>query len=99
MALVNMKELLRQAEAGGFAVGSFSVANMECVRGVLQAAEENHAPIIMQIAAPLTAIWVFKRKNSGTPINAPLPKQMSCRFVRLKRTFVFTAFKSFGTGT
>ena len=50
MALVNMRSLLRQAEAGGYAVGSFSVANMECIRGVLQAAEELRAPVIMQIA-------------------------------------------------
>ena len=50
MALVNMKELLRQAEAGGFAVGSFSVANMECVRGVIRAAEECAAPVIIQVA-------------------------------------------------
>ena len=45
-----MRTLLAEAEKGGYAVGSFSVANMECVRGVLQAAEENHAPVIMQIA-------------------------------------------------
>ena len=50
MALVNMRSLLRQAEAGGFAVGSFSVANMECIRGVVQAAEACKSPIIMQIA-------------------------------------------------
>ncbi len=39
MALVNMRELLKEAEAGGYAVGSFSVANMECIRGVIAAAE------------------------------------------------------------
>lgn len=50
MALVNMRSLLRAAEEGGYAVGSFSVANMECIRGVIQAAEETRAPIIMQIA-------------------------------------------------
>ena len=37
--LVNMKELLASAEAGNYAVGSFSVANMEMVLGALQAAE------------------------------------------------------------
>lgn len=50
MALVNMRDLLRQAGAGGWAVGSFSVANMECIQGVLQAAEECRAPVILQIA-------------------------------------------------
>ena len=48
--LVNMKDLLRDAQEGGYAVGSFSVANMEMVRGVIAAAEEAKAPIILQIA-------------------------------------------------
>ena len=42
--LVNMKELLADAQKGNYAVGSFSVANMEMVLGVLQAAEELKAP-------------------------------------------------------
>lgn len=48
--LVNMKELLEAAENGNYAVGSFSVANMEMVLGALQAAEELNAPLILQIA-------------------------------------------------
>ena len=48
--LVNMRDLLADARVGGYAVGSFSVANMEMVLGVLQAAEELHAPVILQIA-------------------------------------------------
>lgn len=39
------------------------------------------------------------KKNSGTPMSAPLPKQISCRFVRLKATFVLTFVRSLGTGT
>ena len=45
-----MRELLRDAEERGYAVGSFSVANMECIRGVIQAAESCRAPVILQIA-------------------------------------------------
>lgn len=48
--LVNMRDLLADARVGGYAVGSFSVANMEMVLGVLQAAEELRAPVILQIA-------------------------------------------------
>ena len=48
--LVNMKELLADAEKGNYAVGSFSVANMEMVLGIIKAAEELNAPIILQIA-------------------------------------------------
>ena len=45
-----MKTLLADAEKGNYAVGSFSVANMEMVLGVIKAAEELNAPIILQIA-------------------------------------------------
>lgn len=48
--LVTMKELLTKAEKENFAVGAFSVGNMEMVMGVLRAAEELDAPVILQIA-------------------------------------------------
>lgn len=48
--LVNMRELLAAAKKERYAVGSFSVANMEMVLGVIRAAEELQAPIILQIA-------------------------------------------------
>jgi hypothetical protein len=53
----------------------------------------------MQMTAALVQMLPFKRKNSGTPSAAPLAKQINCLFVRLNMTFVFTAVKSFGTGT
>lgn len=48
--LVNMKDLLLDAQKRNYAVGSFSVANMEMVLGVIKAAEETNSPIILQIA-------------------------------------------------
>jgi hypothetical protein len=54
---------------------------------------------IMQIVATLALAWLLMRKKSGTPRVAPLPKQMSCRFVRLNMTLDLTAFRSFGMGT
>lgn len=75
--LVNMKELLADAEKGNYAVGSFSVANMEMVLGVLKAAEELKAPVILQIAevrlkqSPLEVIgplMVAAAKNAPTPV-------------------------------
>lgn len=50
MALVNMKELLNKAEEGNYAVGAFSIANMEMIMGAIKAAEELNSPIILQIA-------------------------------------------------
>lgn len=75
--LVNMKELLADAQKGNYAVGSFSVANMEMVLGVLHAAEELKAPVILQIAevrlkqSPLELIgplMVAAAKNAKTPV-------------------------------
>ena len=47
--LVNLKDILNIAEKDGFAIPAFNVYNMETVMGVLKAAEESRAPIIMQV--------------------------------------------------
>ena len=47
--LVGLKEILDMAEKGGYAIPAFNVYNMETVMGVLEAAEEAKAPIIMQV--------------------------------------------------
>ena len=48
MSLVTTKQLLLDAQAGGYAVGAFNVENMEMVQAVIAAAEELHSPVIMQ---------------------------------------------------
>ncbi|MBQ6898470.1 MAG: ketose-bisphosphate aldolase [Clostridia bacterium] len=45
-----MKDLLIRAEKENFAVGAFSVGNMEMVMGVIRAAEKLDTPVILQIA-------------------------------------------------
>ena len=47
--LVNLKYVLDLAEKDNFAIPAFNVYNMESVMGVLKAAEEMKAPIIMQV--------------------------------------------------
>lgn len=47
--LVNLRYVLDLAEKGNFAIPAFNVYNMESVMGVLKAAEEMKAPIIMQV--------------------------------------------------
>lgn len=47
--LVNLKHVLTLAEKGNFCIPAFNVYNMETVMGVLKAAEETKAPIIMQV--------------------------------------------------
>ena len=77
MPLVNMAPLLQKAREGGYAVGSFSVANMEMVLGVIKAVEETKSPAILQIAevrlnhSPLEVIgplMVAAAKNSTVPV-------------------------------
>lgn len=48
MALVPITELLKGAEAGGYAVGAFNCNNMEIVQAIIAAAEAEKAPVIMQ---------------------------------------------------
>lgn len=48
MSLVTTKQMLLDAQKGGYAVGAFNVENMEMVQAVITAAEELHAPVIMQ---------------------------------------------------
>lgn len=47
--LVTLKEILQMADQGGYAVPAFNVYNMETVVGVIEAAEEAKAPVILQI--------------------------------------------------
>lgn len=48
MPLVTTKQLLLDAQAGGYAIGAFNVENMEMVQAVVAAAEELHSPVILQ---------------------------------------------------
>lgn len=48
MPLVTTKQLLSDAQKGGYAVGAFNVENMEMVQAVIAAAEELKSPAIMQ---------------------------------------------------
>ncbi|MEI6577917.1 MAG: class II fructose-bisphosphate aldolase [Eubacteriales bacterium] len=77
MPLVNMNELLLEAQQGDWAVGSFSVSNMEMVIGILKAAEETESPVILQIAevrlkhSPLDLIgplMVSAAENADVPV-------------------------------
>lgn len=46
--LVNLKTILDIAEKGKFAIPAFNVYNMENVMGIIRAAEEMNAPVIIQ---------------------------------------------------
>lgn len=48
MPLVTTKQLLLDAQKGGYAIGAFNVENMEMVQAVVEAAEELKSPVILQ---------------------------------------------------
>lgn len=48
MGLVSIAELLAQAEAREYAVGAFNCNNMEIVQAIIEAAEAERAPVILQ---------------------------------------------------
>lgn len=77
MPLVTSREMLKNAQAGGYAVGAFNVENMEMVKAVIQAAEELRAPVMLQ-TTPSTvgygtvetyaAIVAAEAKKAGVPV-------------------------------
>ncbi len=48
MSLVTTAEMLKKADANGYAVGAFNVENMEMVMAVIKACEEMRSPAILQ---------------------------------------------------
>lgn len=48
MNLVPVKDILLEAQRGKYAVGAFNTNNMEIVKAIVEAAEEEKAPVILQ---------------------------------------------------
>ncbi|KXG75196.1 Fructose-bisphosphate aldolase [Fervidicola ferrireducens] len=51
MPLVTSKEMFKKAYEGGYAIGAFNVNNMEIIQGIVEAAKEERAPLILQVSA------------------------------------------------
>jgi len=51
MPLVTSKEMFKKAYEGQYAVGAFNVNNMEIIQGIVEAAKEEQAPLILQVSA------------------------------------------------
>jgi fructose-bisphosphate aldolase class II len=51
MALVTTTDMFKKAYAGGYAIGAFNVNNMEIIQGIMEAAGEEKAPVILQVSA------------------------------------------------
>ncbi len=75
--LVNLKEVLALAEAGGYAIPAFNIYNMETVMGIIAAAEEAKAPVIIQCYSRLftkdegyyaSALAIAAAKKASVPV-------------------------------
>ena len=51
MALVTTKEMFAKALNQDYAIGAFNVNNMEIIQGIVDAAKEEQAPLILQVSA------------------------------------------------
>lgn len=51
MSLVNTKEMFEKAYKNKYAIGAFNVNNMEIIQGIMGAANELSAPVILQASA------------------------------------------------
>ena len=77
MAYVNMREMLRGARQGRYAVGAFNIVDAATTLAVVQAAENRRAPVIIQTsvktvklygAGPLAAMIRAAAKASSVPV-------------------------------
>lgn len=77
MPLVTVKELLDNAEKGGYAVGAFNCNNMEIVQAIVAAAEAENAPVIIQASQGaikyagleyIVALVNISAKNTKVPV-------------------------------
>ncbi len=50
MGLVNLREMLSDADTQRYAVGAFNVVNLESLQAILEAAVEKRSPVILNIA-------------------------------------------------
>ena len=48
MALVTTKQMLKDAQKGGYGIGAFNANNMEIIQAIIETAEEEKSPVIVQ---------------------------------------------------
>ena len=83
-----------------------NLASMKCLkitysgipsRSYIARKKNGSIMMIMHMAAKLMFPVFRKRKYAGIPIAAAIEKQISCRFVRLKKILDLTLVRSLGT--
>ena len=88
--LASLQTLLRRALDGGYAVGAFNVYNLEGVRAVVQAAQAQQSPVMLQLhpgalqhgGAPLVALCVEAARLATVPVVVHLDHSASSEDIR-----------------
>jgi fructose-bisphosphate aldolase, class II len=101
MPLVTAKDLLAHADAEGYAVGAFNAINMETAQAIIQAAEEENSPVIVQVTQTtlaytepeeLTAVILALVNKAKIPVAIHLDHgrtfEVVVRFLRLGFTSI-----------
>ncbi|WP_190285323.1 class II fructose-bisphosphate aldolase [Clostridium sp. JN-1] len=100
MSLEKLENLLANAEKEKYAVGAFSIANMEMIIGAVKAAEELNAPIILQIAearlkhSPLKLIgpvMIAAAKDAKVPVAVHLDHGLTMDCIKEALNLGFTS--------
>lgn len=65
MALVTTKDMFAKAINSDYAIGAFNVNNMEIIQGIVEAAQLEDAPLILQVSAGCEKI-----RQAGLPDQA-----------------------------
>lgn len=60
MPLVNMKDMLKQANRGQYAVGAFNILDYNSMKAVVNAAQELKSPVIVQTSVKTVVLWGHK---------------------------------------
>ena len=54
MALVNVKDMMQAAREGHYAIGAFNTNNLEWTKAILETAEEQKSPVIIEVSEGAT---------------------------------------------
>ena len=79
MPLTHTKDLFAKALKGKYALGAFNVNNMELIQAIVEACEEEKAPLILQISkgARQYANRFTSRNSSRPPSASPTSRSPS----------------------
>ena len=100
MPLVKMTELFPKKSDCSYAIGAFNVSDMEMAWGAIQAAEDMHAPMIMQIAegrlrySPLDLlgpVMIAAAKKCKMPVAVHLDHGSTIETIKLALELGFTS--------